>query len=76
MSSKPRAYDAYQELARAYADKIDTKPHNAYYERPAMLSLLPEVKDKKVLDAGCGFGGPLLVGCFDPYGTLLSLIEV
>ncbi len=55
-SKKPLAYDAYQELADLYADKVDTKPHNAYYERPAMLSLLPELQGKRVLDAGCGPG--------------------
>jgi SAM-dependent methyltransferase len=56
MNDKPIAYDAYQELADAYADHIDTKPHNAYYERPAMLSLLPDLQGKLVLDAGCGPG--------------------
>ncbi len=56
MSEKPLAYEAYQELADAYADHIDTKPHNAYYERPAMLSLLPDIRGQLVLDAGCGPG--------------------
>lgn len=56
MTKKPIAYDAYQELADHYASHIDTKPHNAYYDRPAMLSLLPEVAGKRVLDAGCGPG--------------------
>ena len=55
-SMRPLAYDAYQRLADAYAEKVDTKPHNAYYERPAMLSLLPDLKGKRVLDAGCGPG--------------------
>lgn len=27
------------------------------------------------LDAGCGFGGPLVAGCFDPEGSLVDLIE-
>lgn len=56
MAEKPRAYRAYQELADAYAAKIDTKPHNAFYDRPAMLSMLPDVRGIKVLDAGCGPG--------------------
>lgn len=56
MSDKPIAYDAYQELADNYAAMIDTKPHNAYYDRPAMLALLPDVNGKDVLDAGCGPG--------------------
>jgi SAM-dependent methyltransferase len=43
-------------MAEAYAARVDTKPHNAYYERPATLSLLPDVRNKRVLDAGCGPG--------------------
>lgn len=50
------AYDAYEQLADGFAAKVDTKPHNAYYERPATLSLLPDVSGKRVLDAGCGPG--------------------
>lgn len=53
---KPRALDAYEALADAYAAKIDTKPHNAYCERPATLALLPDVHGLRVLDAGCGPG--------------------
>jgi SAM-dependent methyltransferase len=53
---KPIAQEAYDALAEAYAAQVDTKPHNAYYERPATLSLLPELKGKRVLDAGCGPG--------------------
>ena len=53
---KPIALKAYERLAERYAAMIDTKPHNAYYERPAMLSLLPRVRGKRVLDAGCGPG--------------------
>ncbi len=53
---KPLAQDAYNDLAEAYAALVDTKAHNAYYERPATLSLLPDVSGKRVLDAGCGPG--------------------
>lgn len=53
---EPVALRAYEALAERYAKLIDTKAHNALYERPATLSLLPEVKGKQVLDAGCGPG--------------------
>lgn len=50
------ALDAYQALADRYAARVDTKAHNAYYERPALLALLPPVNGWRVLDAGCGTG--------------------
>jgi SAM-dependent methyltransferase len=56
MKPKPIALDAHESLAGAYTARVDNKPHNAYYERPASLSLLPEVNGKRVLDAGCGPG--------------------
>lgn len=49
-------YEVYQQLAKVYSSKIDYKPHNAFYDRPNTLSLLPEVNNKKILDAGCGPG--------------------
>ncbi len=56
MPDTPIALDAYEQLAEAYAAHIDTKPHNAYYDRPATLSMLPAVSGMRVLDAGCGSG--------------------
>lgn len=53
---KPIALAAYEKLAERYSAMVETKPHNAYYERPATLSLLPSVRGKRVLDAGCGPG--------------------
>jgi len=53
---KPIALEAYEALAERYAALADTKAENAYLERPATLSLLPSVKGKRVLDAGCGPG--------------------
>jgi hypothetical protein len=47
MEEKPIAYDAWEELAEAYSAKVEKKAHNALYERPATLSLLPQVKGKK-----------------------------
>lgn len=48
--------DSYEKMAEYYFTFVDTKPFNAYYERPATLSLLPAVKGKSVLDAGCAAG--------------------
>jgi SAM-dependent methyltransferase len=56
MGEEPIALGAFDRLADAYAARIDTKAHNAFYDRPAVLSLLPAVAGKRVLDAGCGPG--------------------
>ncbi|MCT4509566.1 MAG: class I SAM-dependent methyltransferase [Tepidibacter sp.] len=48
--------NSYEEMAEYYFKYVDTKPFNAYYERPATISLLPQVRGKKVLDAGCAAG--------------------
>jgi SAM-dependent methyltransferase len=46
----------YDSIAASYADGVDRAPHNALYERPAMLGLLPEIEGLRILDAGCGSG--------------------
>ncbi len=56
MQADAIANDAYNELAARYDKRIDTKAHNAYYERPATLSLLGRVAGLRILDAGCGVG--------------------
>jgi SAM-dependent methyltransferase len=56
MSDQPIAFEAWEKLAEAYSARVETKPHNALYERPAMLSLIPSVNGLRVLDAGCGPG--------------------
>jgi len=53
---EPLSLEAFERLADRYAELVETKAHNAYYERPAMLSLLPDVEGRRVLDAGCGPG--------------------
>lgn len=50
------SFNSYEEMAEYYFKYVDTKPWNAYYERPATISLLPDVKGKKVLDAACAAG--------------------
>jgi SAM-dependent methyltransferase len=53
MASEPFNYDA---IAADYAARVETAPYNAHYERPAMLSLLPDLEGARILDAGCGSG--------------------
>lgn len=52
------ALDVYdsKEFATSYSNRAEYNSHNALYERPATISLLPDSKGKKVLDAGCGSG--------------------
>src|SRR5262249_8255280 len=52
----PLARRAYAGSAARYAGLAPTKPHNALYERPAVWSLLGDVRGLRVLDAGCGPG--------------------
>lgn len=54
--SKASILSAYEEIAEKYNELIDHKPHNAYYDRPNTLELLPDVNGKTILDAACGPG--------------------
>lgn len=51
-----KCYDAISEKYARRLEDDDKAPYNAYYERPAMLSLLPGLAGLRVLDAGCGTG--------------------
>jgi SAM-dependent methyltransferase len=56
MNERPLALEAYETLSERFAARVDNDPYNALYDRPATLALLPNVKGKRVLDAGCGPG--------------------
>ncbi|MBL4687783.1 MAG: methyltransferase domain-containing protein [Nannocystaceae bacterium] len=56
MPKKSLGERSYEQFAARYAKYAQHKPHNAMYERPATLSLLPDVAGLRVLDAGCGPG--------------------
>ncbi len=55
---KEKVIEAYDRLAKDYEKHVDTQSgFNAYYERPAMIKLLPlEMNQLTVLDAGCAAG--------------------
>lgn len=54
--SKEKILSAYEALAEKYNELIDHKPHNAYYDRPNTLELIPDTEGICVLDAACGPG--------------------
>jgi SAM-dependent methyltransferase len=47
---------SYDAIAERYAAGVDASPQNAFYERPAVLSVLPPLEGRSVLDVGCGSG--------------------
>jgi ubiquinone/menaquinone biosynthesis C-methylase UbiE len=54
---KQKIVAAYETMAVRYNELIEHKPHNAYYDRPNTLALLPEsVNGLSILDAACGPG--------------------
>tara|TARA_R110002049_G_C9073347_1_gene555067 strand:+ start:173 stop:889 length:717 start_codon:yes stop_codon:yes gene_type:complete len=61
---KEKIVSAYELMAEKYNELIDHKPHNAYYDRPNTLQLLPDVNGKTILDAACGPGkyAEILIG--------------
>jgi len=50
--------DDYDRFAQDYEAENATSLLNAYYERPAVLDLVGDVRGRRILDAGCG-SGPL-----------------
>lgn len=50
--------DHYDSFAESYSKANESGLFNAYYERPAMVKLVGDVRGRRVLDAGCG-SGPL-----------------
>lgn len=53
-----KSYDIYSnsDFVKQYLESIKDNPWNTYYERPSTLSLLPDIHNRRILDAGCGPG--------------------
>ncbi|RBQ23988.1 hypothetical protein ALNOE001_05360 [Candidatus Methanobinarius endosymbioticus] len=48
---------SYSKLAKFYSEEFEEcSPFNSYYERPGMLNLIGDVKEKYILDVGCAAG--------------------
>jgi SAM-dependent methyltransferase len=54
-NESPTVEDAYSKLAQTYETQ-EEDPYCADLEFPAMTDLIPDVKGKRILDAGCGHG--------------------
>jgi SAM-dependent methyltransferase len=50
------SYNDYDKFAQVYTRYNEASPFLALYERPATLSLVGDVRGRRVLDAGCGAG--------------------
>jgi 2-polyprenyl-3-methyl-5-hydroxy-6-metoxy-1,4-benzoquinol methylase len=46
----------YTTHATQYAEAIADNVYNANLDRPSLLSMMPDVRGKEVLDLGCGPG--------------------
>lgn len=59
MSTDSKSIDWYNKNAAEYTAHVRNRDESIYhslYEKPAMYSLLPVLRDKKVLSLGCGSG--------------------
>lgn len=54
--NSPTVQKTYNQVAEDYAAHVTHNFYNGRYERPGLLSLLPDVAGLAVLDAGCGPG--------------------
>jgi SAM-dependent methyltransferase len=59
-----RAAAEHDAMGAAYLGHSDDSPYNAYYELPAMISLLGDVTGRRVLDVGCGLGEAIAAAGF------------
>lgn len=50
------AQDCYDTMAPFYPKMVEGHISTLYYNQPAIMSLLPDINGKNVLDAGCGIG--------------------
>ena len=63
-AGRAAAASDYDRFAEAYAAETESSLVNAYYARPAILSLAGDVVGRRILDAGCG-AGPLYAALRD-----------
>lgn len=85
MSTNQKSIDWYNNNADEYTKHVrnnNDSIYHAYYEKPAMYDLLPDIKNKKVISLGCGSGEDsnylFEIGANESYGIDISekLIDI
>ena len=71
MDDGKRSASEYDTMAASYAIENDEGAYNAYYERPATISLLGDVSGRRVLEVGCG-AGPLTAWLVDHGASVMA----
>ncbi len=66
--------EMYTKHADKYAEAIENNAYNALYERPSTLALVGDVKNKRVLDLGCGPG--VYAELFAKQGATVTAIDL
>jgi SAM-dependent methyltransferase len=56
MNETQNPLELWDRIAIHYLSIVDSAPHNALYERPAMVRLIGDVHGIRALDVGCGSG--------------------
>ncbi|MGA2528846.1 MAG: class I SAM-dependent methyltransferase [Acidimicrobiales bacterium] len=74
MTDAERTAREYDAMAGEYVADNAESPYNAFYERPATMALLGEVRGLRVLDAGCGDGQ--LSSWMADGGALVTALDV
>jgi SAM-dependent methyltransferase len=69
-SADPPGVNDYDSFAEVYSAENEVNLHNAYYERPATLTLAGDVAGRRILDAGCGSG--LLFAALRDRGAIVT----
>ena len=64
----------YDAMGAAYETDNRTSAFNAYFERPATISLLGDIDGKRVLEVGCGPG--TLTEWLVDHGALVTAIDI
>ncbi len=74
MNDGERSAHQYNAMAADYAADNAESPYNAYYERPATISLLGDVAGRRVLEVGCGAG--VLTGWLVEHAAAVTALDV